>query len=105
MDLCTRQNVRGFVHAAVIVMMTVATSDACTVFVMTDGRQVLFATMKIIRIRKRAFGSCLARRAGTAANLSASTMAGPGRFQHGRFGVRLGSWLQGAMGANRECKP
>src|SRR5262245_47303048 len=42
MNQCTRRNVNAFVQAAAILMMTAATSEACTVFVMTDGKQVLF---------------------------------------------------------------
>jgi hypothetical protein len=42
MNQCTRQSVTRFVHAAAILSITAATSDACTVFVMTDGRHVLF---------------------------------------------------------------
>jgi hypothetical protein len=38
----TQRTVPAFVQAAAILMMMAATSDACTVFVMTDGKQVLF---------------------------------------------------------------
>lgn len=36
------QNLSALVHAVAILWVGAATSDACTVFVMTDGRQVLF---------------------------------------------------------------
>src|SRR5262245_30109664 len=41
MNQCTRRNVNAFVQAAILMMMA-ATSEACTVIVMTDGEQVLF---------------------------------------------------------------
>jgi hypothetical protein len=42
MNRCARRNFNAFVHAVAILSIAAATSDACTVFVMTDGRQVLF---------------------------------------------------------------
>jgi hypothetical protein len=42
MNQSARRNVCTFVLAVALLSVAAATSDACTVFVMTDGRQVLF---------------------------------------------------------------
>ena len=42
MNQCTWRTLNAFAYAAAILSITAVNSDACTVFVMTDGRQVLF---------------------------------------------------------------
>ena len=42
MNPCLSLTLRAFVYAAAILAMSAATSEACTVFVMTDGQRVLF---------------------------------------------------------------
>jgi hypothetical protein len=42
MNQCARRNISAFGQAAAFLLMVAATSHACTVFVMTDGRQALF---------------------------------------------------------------
>jgi hypothetical protein len=44
MNQCARRNFNAFVSTMALLSIAAAASDACTVFVITDGRQVLFCS-------------------------------------------------------------